>query len=320
MNDNDRLITVFGASGFIGRYVVRALAKAGYRVRAAVRNPGTANFLRPMGHVGQIQIVQANVRVAATIDNALEDAWGVINLVGVLVEQGARFGPLHAKAPQMIAELARRRGLEAMVHVSALGAREDSPSLYQRTKALGESAVKHAFPQAVILRPSLVFGPEDEFFNRFAAIARLSPVLPLFGGGATRFQPVFCADVGAAALAAAHNPRHWGTTFELGGPIVYSFRQLMEEILKVTDRKRLLLPLPWMAAEAVAAGVSLVPVKPLITSDQIKQLRQDNVLSHAPGIGALADLGIAPRTLEAELPSYLWRFRKSGQFEVSGYA
>jgi NADH dehydrogenase len=319
------LITVFGASGFVGRYVVRALAKAGFRVRAAVRRPGPANFLRPMGVVGQIQIVQANVRVRPTIERALDEAWGVIDLVGVLHQSGAqRFMSLHAQAPGAIAELAARHGVKAMVHVSALGARTDSPSLYLRTKALGEEAVRAVFPDAAIVRPALVFGPEDEFFNRFAAIARLSPVLPLFGGGKTKFQPVFAGDVGAAISAAISNPKFAGKTFELGGPRSYTFRELMEEMLRVTERKRLLLPLPWEAAQLAAAIGSLVPgflMKPLISFDQIKQLQEDNVIAPGSGAGTLADLGVtAPRSLEAELPAYLWRFRKSGQFEVSGYA
>lgn len=319
------LITVFGASGFIGRYVTRALARAGYRVRAAVRRPGPANFLRPMGVVGQIQIVQANIRVPSTIERALDEAWGVIDLVGVMNQSGAQnFMALHSHAPGVIAGLAARHGAKAMLHVSALGARADSPSLYLRSKAMGEAAVRAAFPDAVIFRPALVFGPEDDFFNKFAAIARLSPVLPLFGGGTTKFQPVFAGDVGAAALAAISNPKFAGKTFELGGPQVFTFRELMEVILKVTERKRLLLSLPWQAAQLAAYASMFVPgflMKSLITLDQVKMLKEDNVVAPGGAAGALADLGIAsPRSLEAELPAYLWRFRKSGQFEVSGYA
>ncbi|MFZ1991260.1 MAG: complex I NDUFA9 subunit family protein [Alphaproteobacteria bacterium] len=319
------LITVFGASGFVGRYVVRALAKAGYRVRAAVRRPGPAIFLRPMGVVGQIQIVQANVRVRPTIERALEDAWGVVDLVGVMHQSGAqRFMSLNAQAPAVIAELAARHGVKAMVHVSALGALTDSPSLYLRTKAMGEEGVRAAFPEAAILRPALVFGPEDEFFNRFASIARLSPVLPLFGGGKTKFQPVFAGDVGSAVLAAISNPKFYGKTFELGGPRVYTFRELMEEMLRVTERKRLLIELPWAAAQLAAGLGMLMPgflMKPLLTFDQIKMLQEDNVIAPGSTAGTLDDLGItSPRSLEAELPAYLWRFRKSGQFEVSGYA
>ncbi len=312
------LITVFGASGFIGRYVVRSLARAGYRVRAAVRRPGPANFLRPMGVVGQVQIVQANVRVPQTIERALEDAWGVIDLVGVINQTGAQnFMALHAHAPSVIAQLAARHGVKAMLHVSALGAREDSPSLYLRSKAMGEAAVRAAFPDAVILRPALVFGPEDDFFNKFAEIIRLSLFMPvpLFGGGKTKFQPVFAGDVGEAALAAISNPKFYGKTFELGGPEVYTFRELMEEILKVTERKRAMLSLPWQAAQLAAIASAFVPgflMKPLITLDQVKMLKEDSIVAPGSAAGTLADLGItSPRSLEAELPAYLWRFRKS---------
>jgi NADH dehydrogenase len=313
----DRLVTVFGASGFLGRYVVRALAQAGVRIRAAVRNPAAAHFLRPMGAVGQIQIVQANVRVAPTIAQAVDGAWGVVNLVGVLHESGAqRFRALHVNAAGAIAAAAAKAGAQALLHVSALGADAASPSLYSSTKAQGEAAVRAAFPNAVIMRPSIVFGPEDEFFNRFAALARLSPILPLFGGGLTRFQPIFAGDVGAAAAKALLDPPCAGKTFQLGGPRVYTFRELMEEMLRVTQRKRLLLPLPWIAARGAAAVFALMPdflMKPLITFDQIKLLKSDNVV--APGALTLRDLGIAPRALETELPTYLWRFRKTGQFE-----
>jgi NADH dehydrogenase len=323
---HDRLITVFGASGFLGRYAVRALAKAGYRVRAAVRHTNTANFLKPMGHVGQIQVMQANVRVRPTIERALEGAWGVVNLVGILRESGPqRFGLLHGMVPGMIAQIARESGAKSFVHVSAIGASADSPSAYARSKFAGEENVKREFPQAVILRPSLAFGPEDEFFNRFAGLIRSTWFLPfpVFGGGTTKFQPVFSGDVADAVATAIGDPKYAGRTFELGGPLVYTFRELIEEILKVTERQKLLVPVPWIAAKAMAAGGMLVPdflMKPLITLDQVKQLQIDNVVTNGGAVGTIADLGISPHTLEAELPGYLWRFRKSGQFEVSGLA
>jgi uncharacterized protein YbjT (DUF2867 family) len=319
-----RLITVFGASGFLGRYVVRDLARAGYRIRAAVRHTNMAHILKPMGVVGQIQIMQTNVRVPATIDRALEGAWGAINLVGILNQTGAQnFTALHAHAPGLIANAAKKAGVEALLHVSALGADADSDSDYFRTKAVGEQAVRAAFPEATIFRPSLVFGPEDEFFNKFASLARFSPVLPLFGGGTTRFQPIFAGDIGMAARVVMDDPAHWGKTFELGGPSAHTFRELMEEMLKAVERKRVLLPLPWSAAKLLATASMFVPsfiAKPPITFDQIRQLQVDNVVTGAPGIGTLADLGISPRAMEVELPTYLWRFRKSGQFEVSGLA
>lgn len=313
---HDRLVTVFGASGFLGRYVVRALAKAGWRIRAAVRNPATAHYLRPLGGVGQIQIVQANVRVAPTIAPAVEGASAVVNLVGILRESGAqRFQALHVDAARAIAEAAAKAGAHSLLHVSALGADAASPSRYCATKAQGEAAVRAAFPGAVIFRPSIVFGPEDSFFNKFAALASFAPALPLFGGGKTRFQPVFAGDVGEAAARVLEDPSARGKTFELGGPRAYSFRELMEEMLRVTHRKRLLVPLPWIAAQGAALGFAMVPdfiMEPLITFDQIKMLKADNVVS--PGAPGLRELGIAPRSLEIELPAYLWRFRKSGQF------
>lgn len=316
----DRSITVFGASGFIGRYVVRALARRGLRVLAAVRNPAAAHFLRPLGNVGQVQVLQTNVRVPSTIERALDGAWGAINLVGILREGGPqRFHALHVHAAGTIAALSRAAGVQSLVHVSALGADRNSPSIYARTKAQGEAAVRAAFPGAVVVRPSIVFGPEDEFFNRFAGMARLSPALPLFGGGRTRFQPIFAGDVGEAIARLLVDPAHAGKTFELGGPRVYTFRELMEEILRVTERKRLLVPLPLAAANAVAAAFWLIPsfvMNPLITFDQVKLLKADNVVHE--GMPGLSELGIAPRTLELELPAYLWRFRKTGQFEFTG--
>lgn len=319
---NDRLITVFGASGFIGRYVVRALAKRGVRVLAAVRNPATAHFLRPLGDVGQIQIVQANVRVAPTIAKAVEGASGVVNLVGVLRQSGAQsFQALHVQAAEAIAEAAAKAGAQSFLQVSAIGADTASPSLYARTKALGEAAVRAAFPKAIIARPSIAFGPEDEFFNKFASLARLSPVLPLFGGGKTRFQPIFAGDAGEAIARAVLDPACAGKTYELGGPAICTFRELMEEMLRATARKRMLLPLPYFVAQAVAFGFVFMPdfvMEPLITFDQIKLLRIDNVVS--AGALGVRDLGIAPRAIETELPTYLWRFRRTGQFEQSRLA
>ncbi len=319
---HDRLITVFGASGFIGRYVLRALARHGYRIRAAVRNPATAHFLRPLGDVGQIQILQTNVRVPPTVAKAVEGAWGVVNLVGVLRQSGPqRFQSLHAQAAQAIAAAAMKAGAQSLLHVSAIGADAASPSLYLRTKALGEAAVREVFPKAVIVRPSIAFGPEDEFFNKFAEIARLSPVLPLFGGGKTRFQPIYAGDIGEAIARALTEPASAGKTYELGGPLVYTFRELMKEMLRAIERSRVLLPLPYIAAQAVALGFLFVPdfvLEPLITFDQIKMLKIDNVV-HEGALG-IRDLGIAPRALETELPTYLWRFRKTGQFETSRLA
>ncbi len=224
-------------------------------------------------------------------------------------------------AAEAIAEAAARKGVEAFAHVSAIGASETSPSRYAVTKAQGEAAVRTRFGRSTVLRPSIVFGPEDTFFNLFAEIARLSPVLPLFGGGTTRFQPVFAGDVGEAIARALLDPVCAGKTYELGGPGIYTFRELMEAILKASERRRLLLPMPWIAAQGAAFASMFVPsfvMPPLITFDQVRLLKADNVAD--PRLPGLHELGIAPRALEVELPTYLWRFRKAGQFEARSLA
>ena len=313
----DEIITVFGGSGFVGRHIVRALAKAGYRVRVAARRPHLAQDLRVMGVVGQVQLVQANVRVASSVARALEGASGVVNLVGVLNESGRQtFTRLHALGAKTVAEAAASAGIDRVVHVSAIGADADSPSRYARTKAEGESAVATARPTATILRPSIVFGAGDSFFNRFASMARFVPALPLFGGGKTRFQPVFAGDVARAVLAALENDDARGRTYELGGPGVYSFAELMRFILEEIDRPRVLLPLPWAVGNVIAMGAEIAAilpfVEPVITRDQLVQLKRDNVVSE--GVGTLADLGIAGETIDAIVPAYLGRYRRHGQF------
>src|SRR5215468_9896329 len=289
----DTLITVYGGSGFLGRHVVRALAKRHYRIRVAVRRPELANFLQPLGRVGQIHTVQANVRNAPSVEAAARDAQVLINLVGVLFERGRqRFDAVHAYGAEQVALAAAAHGAR-MVHVSAIGADADSSSAYARTKANAEQLVLAAQPSTVILRPSILFGPEDDFFNRFAALARLSPALPLIGGGKTRFQPVYVADVARATVAALRD------SFEL--------------VLKVTHRKRLLMPVPFGIARIQAAFLGLLP-KPPLTLDQVRMLETDNVV--APGALGLRELGITPEAAEAIIESYLWRFRKHGQFEI----
>ena len=309
------LVTVFGGSGFIGRYAVRALAKAGWRVRVAIRNPNLVPELRVMGDVGQIELVQANVRVPASVDRALDGATACVNLVGALYEKGPqKFEALHAVAAGTIAEAAAKAGVARLIQVSAIGADLASDSKYARTKAEGEAAIAAAFPGATVLRPSIVFGPEDDFFNRFAAMAEMGPV-PLIGGGATRFQPVYAGDVGSAITAALADAGAAGRTYELGGPGVYSFRQLMEIMLKETCRTSPLLPVPFGIASLIGiAGdmMGFLPVAPPVTSDQVKLLKRDNVAEH--GLPGLAELGVTPTPLESVLPTYLWRFRKGGQF------
>lgn len=307
------LVTVFGGSGFLGRYVVRALARQGFRIRVGVRHPQLANYLLPIGHVGQIQLVKASVLNPDAVAFALKGASAAVNLVGVLQESGRqRFTALHAEAAGMIAQTARNAGVEAFVHVSALGADKASQALYARTKAEGEARVRQNFPQATILRPSIVFGAEDNFFNRFASLARLSPILPLIGSGTTRFQPVFVGDVAKAVQHCLQEPAARGQTYELGGPATFSFRELMEFVLRETGRRRRLVPVPFPVAAFMGQLLQILPQAPL-TADQVRLLKQDNIVSK--GALTFADLGIEPEPVEAIVPTYLWRFRREGQYQ-----
>jgi len=310
------LVTIFGGSGFVGSQVVRALAKQGWRIRVAVRQPNLAYEMRLHGDVGQIDIVQANIRNEASVRRALQGATAAVNLVGVLYESGRQgFQTLHAMGARTVAMIAAEMGVERLVQMSALGADPESPSKYARTKALGEAEARAAFPRAVVVRPSIVFGPEDGFFNRFARMAVLSPALPLIGGGKTLFQPVFVGDVAKAFARILADPAADGQTYELGGPARFSFRELLEMTLREIHRRRALVPIPFPlaglmgSAGDVAASLGLPPP---LTSDQVTLLKADNVVSGVyPG---LADLGVTPTTLEAVLPLYLYRYRKGGQF------
>jgi NADH dehydrogenase len=312
----DKLVTVFGGTGFLGRHVVRALVKRDFRVRVAVRRPALAGHLQPLGRVGQIHAVQANLRYPASVDAAVRDADCVVNLVGVLFESGRQtFANVHSAGAETVALAAASYGLP-LVHGSALGADENSLSAYARSKAEGERLVRAAVGKAIIMRPSIIFGTDDSFFNRFAAMARFSPFLPLIGGGATRFQPVFAGDVATAFADAVDGKATPGTTYELGGPDIRTFRQLMEFVLKVTGRRRVLLPLPFGLAKLQASVLQFMP-KPLLTPDQVELLKTDNVVSQAAieTQRTLAGLGIAaPVSFEDNVPTYLWRYRKFGQF------
>ena len=311
----ETLVTVFGGSGFLGRHVVQALAKLGYRIRVAVRRPELAGFLQPLGQVGQIHAVQANVRHSASVEAAARDADVVINLVGILFERGRqKFDAVQAFGAEAVGRAAAAFGAR-MVHVSAIGADEYAAAHYARSKAVGERLVLAAVPSAVILRPSVLFGPEDDFFNKFAAIARFSPALPLIGGGHTRFQPVFAGDVASAVVAAIEGRAKDGEVYELGGPEVRSFKELMQFMLATIERQRLLVPLPFALAKFQAGILQLLP-KPLLTPDQVELLRRDVTVSdEAKREGrTLEALGIDPIAMAAIVPSYLWRFRKAGQF------
>ncbi|PVM89768.1 complex I NDUFA9 subunit family protein [Caulobacter radicis] len=312
------LVTVFGGSGFVGSQVVRALAKSGYRVRVAVRQPNLAYRMRMLGDVGQIEVIQANVRNEASVARALDGAEAAVNLVGVLWESGRQqFQSLHAMGAKTVAEQAAAAGVKRLVQVSAIGANADSDAKYARTKAEGEAAVRAAFPTATIVRPSVVFGQDDKFFNKFGQLAATAPALPLVGGGATKFQPVFVGDVAAAIAKIIATPGAQGQTYELGGPAVYSFKELLELVLTETGRARVLAPLPWPIAGLVGKlgdiQASLLPLAPPLTTDQVALLKAgDNVV--APGAKGLADLGIVPTAVEAVVPSYLYRYRKGGQY------
>jgi uncharacterized protein YbjT (DUF2867 family) len=321
----DRLVTVFGGSGFIGRHVVRALARRGWRVRVAVRRPDLAFHLQPLGKVGQIHAVQANLRYPESVAHALRDAEAAVNLVGILQEAGAqRFDAIQHLGAQTIAKAVKEAGLGVFVHMSAIGADPASSSHYAQTKAFGEAAVRQILPDAIIMRPSVVFGPEDQFFNRFAAMARFMPALPLIGGGKTKLQPVFCGDVAAAIALAAEGKAMPGTLYELGGPEVATLRRINEFVLKVTQRHRRLVPVSFESAKLLASvteavtklSLGLFPEIFRITKDQVELLRTDNIVSpQAVAEGrTLQGLGITPEPFETFVPSYLYRYRKTGQF------
>ena len=312
----DTLVTVFGGSGFLGRSVVRALCKRDYRVRVAVRRPELAGFLQPLGRVGQVHTVQANLRYPASVEAALRDSHVAINLVGVLTEAGAQtFDAVQARGAETVAKAAASAD-SSLVHVSAIGADAESPSRYAKAKAAGEAAVLAAVPSATIFRPSVMFGPEDQFTNRFAALARMSPVLPLIGER-TRMQPVYVGDVATAIADAVDGKAKAGATYELGGPEVLTMREIIEAILTITDRKRMLVPLPFGLARFQANFLQFAPGAFKLTPDQVTMLERDNVVSEAAKAAGLTleGLGITPDSLEAIAPQYLWRFRPQGQFQ-----
>lgn len=313
-----KTVTLFGGTGFVGRYVAQMLAHRGWRIIVAARHPDRALPLKTAGAVGQVVPVFADIRDDASVAAAVAGADAVVNLVGILFERGKqRFDSVHGEAAGRVARAAAAAGATRFVQVSAIGASAESPSSYARTKAAGEAAVRAAFPGASILRPSVIFGPEDGFFNLFANLARTAPFLPLFGGGTTKFQPVYVQDVAAAIVACLEQDGTAGQTYELGGPRVYSFRELMQLTLQQTGRKKRLVSVSWGLAAFEAKLLGLLP-KPPLTSDQVVQLKIDNVVN--PGVKSLADLGIQPTPAELILPSYLDRYRPGGRFGNSQVA
>jgi NADH dehydrogenase len=310
------IVTVIGGSGFLGRYIVHDLANRGWRVRVAVRNTDRALFLRPMGVVGQIVPVFCNIRDDASVAASVDGADMVVNLVGLLYERRRQtFSAVHTDGAARVARLSKQAGVSRLIHVSAIGASTASPSSYAKTKASAEDAVTAEFPEATVLRPSIVFGAEDGFFNLFARLSRYSPIMPLIGGGETRFQPVYVADVAATAMACLDDTTTQGQTYELGGPHVYSFKDLMALILKETRRKRPLMSVPWWMAKLQATFLGMFP-KPLLTRDQVTLLQADNVVSS--DAKTLTDLGIEPTPVETILPTYLDKYRVGGRYASSG--
>jgi uncharacterized protein YbjT (DUF2867 family) len=316
-SNTDTLVTVFGGSGFLGRNVVRALAKRDYRIRVAVRRPELAGHLQPLGKVGQIHAVQANLRYPASVEAAMRDSHVAINLCGILAESGAQtFDAVQGVGAGNVARAAGAVGAR-VVHISAIGADASAASRYARAKAAGETAVLSAIPAATILRPSVVFGPEDQFTNRFASLARMSPALPLIGGGLTKMQPVYVGDVANAVADAVEGKTKAGATYELGGPEVLDMREIMEIILATIDRRRMLVSLPFGLARLQALLLQFAPGALKLTPDQVTLLQSDNVVSDAAKAAGLTleGLGIASDSMEAIVPQYLWRFRAAGQFQ-----
>jgi NADH dehydrogenase len=314
--DHPELVTIFGGSGFVGTQVVQLLARAGYRIRVAVRRPDLAGHVKPLGSVGQVVPIQANVRNKESVAAAVRGAGIVINLAAIGIEKGKqRFRAVNVAGARNVAEAAAASGVRTLVQMSALGADANSPSLFARSRAMGEAEVRAHFPDAIIFRPSVIFGVGDDFFNTLGQIARMLPVMPLFGGK-TKFQPVYVGDVAEAVAAAARGEAKAGTTYELGGPEIVSNRELTERVLRYTNRSNPILSLPAGVGTLLAIPMGLMP-KPLLTGDRVRLLGLDNVVSDAAMAEGrtLASLGIVPRPLDAVLPSYLWRFSPNGQFD-----
>ena len=314
--NSEKIVTIIGGSGFTGRHIVRALAKRGYRIRVACRRPDLAGHVQPLGTPGQVMPVQANVRYPASLAAACDGAAAVINLTGVLFSSGAQsFDAIHVFGAEASAKAAKAAKAKVFIQMSALGADASSNSEYARTKAAGEVKVKAAFPGAIILRPSIVFGPEDNFFNQFAGLSRLAPALPLIGGGHTKFTPLFVGDLAEAIATLIDRGEASGQTLELGGPEVFTFKQLLEFTLETIGRKRLLIPVPWAIAKIMGTVMGYLPGA-LLTADQVELLKTDNVVSEAARREGrdLASLGVTPQSVQGIVPSYLYRYRKAGQF------
>lgn len=311
----NRIVTVVGGTGFIGQYIVKLLAERGYIIRVVARNPDSALHLKTAGDPGQVVLMKGNLATPESLQATLPGSWAVINLVGILFESSRQnFSTLHAVGAEKLSQMARAAGTQRFVHMSSLGVDKQVKSKYARTKAMGEKTVRAAFPEATILRPSVVFGAEDNFYNNFANMATFSPALPLIGGGMTRFQPVYVMDVARAVLAALENPEAMGETYELGGPRTYSFRDVLAYICSVTGRRPILMNLPFGFMRFAATFTEFLP-KPPLTRDQVTLLEMDNIVS--PGAKTFADLGIIPTAVEAVVPGYLKRFARPNQAKAA---
>lgn len=319
-----KLVTIFGGSGFVGTQVVRRLARDGFRIRVVTRNPNLHLELKPLGEVGQIALVRGDVRDPDQVRNAVRGAAYVVNLVGILRPGGGQsFEAIHAAGPDAVAQACAAEGVEGLVQMSAIGADPNSNSAYSRSRAEGEAATRAAFPSAVVLRPSVVFGTGDGFFNLFARLMRFTRVFfPSFGGGRTKFQPVYVGDVADAVSIALRTPAHRGRTFELGGPAVMSLQEILDLIARETGRSFIYLPVPFFLLDIMSLLTGWLPFAPM-TYDQAKLLRKDNVVkvgADAARVGTFADLGITPTPAEAIVESYLYAYRPTGQYAGTGPA
>ena len=312
MQNNQKIIAIFGGGGFLGKHLMRQLTKLDYRVKVATRNPYLKGYLKPLGNPGQIELFKTNIFDSDDVKKVLKDCDSVINLVGILYEtRKQKFNQIHAKFPYMLANLSNEFGIRNLVHVSALGVKEKSVSKYMQSKLEGEKNIQEIFKSSVILRPSVCFGPEDKFFNTFASIAQFSPFLPLIGGGKTKFEPIYVGDVGKAIVKALELNNLEPKIYELGGPESYSFKELMEILLKEIKKKRFLLPIPFGVAKFQSYFLQMFP-KPILTADQIELLKQNNIISGE--FPLLKDLGISGTPIQSILPKYIYRFREGGQF------
>ena len=312
MQNNQRIIAIFGAGGFLGKHLMRQLTKLDYRVKVATRNPYLKGYLKPLGNPGQIELFKTNIFNLEDIKQVLKDCDFAINLVGILYEtRKQKFDQVHSQFPHLLSNLCSEVGIKNLVHISALGVKERHTSLYMQSKLQGEKNIQNNFKPSVILRPSVVFGPEDKFFNTFASIAQFSPGLPLVGGGKTKFAPIYAGDVAKAIVKALELNNSGSKIYELGGPENYSFKELMEILLTEIKKKRFLIPIPFVAAKFQSYFLQMMP-NPLLTPDQVELLKHNNIVSGDHP--TLKDLGITGTPIQSILPKYIYRFRTGGQF------